>query len=136
MPWVLDRAMKRHLFLLAALTAFSPVPSRAQSDDLAYCNTLYDLAVRYRGRQINGESKPDPDMVLKAMAETGMDAAATVVIGDTSFDMEMARSAGATAIGVAWGYHETAELAKAGAHAIIHQPADLLVELRRLAPAA
>jgi len=44
MPWVLDRAMKRHLFLLAALTAFSPVPSRAQSDDLAYCNTLYDLA--------------------------------------------------------------------------------------------
>ena len=64
MPWVLDRAMKRHLFLLAALTAFSPVPSRAQSDDLAYCNTLYDLAVRYRGRLINGESKPDPDMIV------------------------------------------------------------------------
>jgi phosphoglycolate phosphatase len=80
--------------------------------------------------------KPDPDMVLKAMAETGMEAAATVVIGDTSFDMEMARSAGATAIGVAWGYHDTVELAKAGAHAIIHQPADLLVELQRLTPAA
>ncbi len=75
-------------------------------------------------------------MVLRAMAETGMEAAATVVIGDTSFDMEMARSAGATAIGVAWGYHETAELTQAGAHAIIRQPADLLVELRRLTPAA
>jgi hypothetical protein len=36
----------------------------AQSSDLAYCTTLYDLAVRYRGRQINGESKPDPDMIV------------------------------------------------------------------------
>lgn len=34
------------------------------SSDLAYCNTLYDMAVRYRGRQINGESKPDPDMIV------------------------------------------------------------------------
>jgi phosphoglycolate phosphatase len=75
-------------------------------------------------------------MVLRAMAETGADAAATVVIGDTSFDMEMARSAGATAVGVGWGYHETAELTEAGAHAIIHRPADLLVELRRMASAA
>jgi phosphoglycolate phosphatase len=81
-------------------------------------------------------SKPDPEMVLRAMAETGIESASTVVIGDTSFDMEMARSAGATAIGVAWGYHDVAELAGAGAHTIIHQPADLLVELRRLAPAA
>ncbi|HET6157305.1 MAG TPA: HAD-IA family hydrolase [Dongiaceae bacterium] len=81
-------------------------------------------------------SKPDPEMVLRAMAETGTKAATTVVIGDTSFDMEMARSAGATAIGVAWGYHEVAELRDAGAHAIIDHPAELLVELRRLAPAA
>jgi phosphoglycolate phosphatase len=81
-------------------------------------------------------SKPDPEMVLRAMAETATEAASTVVIGDTSFDMEMARAAGATAIGVAWGYHEVAELWKAGAHAVIAQPADLLVELRRLAPAA
>ncbi|HET6621494.1 MAG TPA: HAD-IA family hydrolase [Dongiaceae bacterium] len=81
-------------------------------------------------------SKPDPEMVLRAMAETGIEAASTVVIGDTSFDMEMARSAGATAVGVAWGYHEEAELWSAGAHAVIAQPADLLVELRRLVPAA
>jgi phosphoglycolate phosphatase len=81
-------------------------------------------------------SKPDPEMVLRAMAATGTEAAATAVIGDTSFDMEMARSAGATAIGVAWGYHDVEELWKAGAHAVIAQPADLLAELRRLAPAA
>ena len=56
--------MKGHLFLLAALAGFSAQPSMAQSSDLAYCNTLYDMAVRYRGRQINGESKPDPDMIV------------------------------------------------------------------------
>jgi hypothetical protein len=61
--------MKRHLFLLAALGAFSPDASMAQTtaqggNDLAYCTQLYDLAVKYRGRQINGESKPDPDMIV------------------------------------------------------------------------
>jgi hypothetical protein len=56
--------MRECLLLLAALAAFSPSPSRAQADDLAYCSTLYDMAVRYRGRQINGESKPDPDMIV------------------------------------------------------------------------
>lgn len=60
-------------------------------------------------------SKPHPGMVLEAMAETGADPAATVVIGDTTFDMEMARAAGARAIGVAWGYHPPAALAAAGA---------------------
>jgi phosphoglycolate phosphatase len=80
--------------------------------------------------------KPDPDMVLKAMAETAARPEATVVIGDTSFDMEMARAAGATAVGVAWGYHEVADLWNAGAQAVISRPAELLGELRRMAAAA
>jgi hypothetical protein len=57
--------MRGHLFLLAALAGLPSGPTPAQgSGDLAYCSTLYDLAVRYRGRQINGESKPDPDMIV------------------------------------------------------------------------
>ena len=40
-------------------------------------------------------SKPHPEMVLNAMSETGTVAADTVVIGDTSYDMAMAASAGA-----------------------------------------
>jgi hypothetical protein len=64
MPRVLDRAMKRYLFLLAALAGFSPGPSMAQADDLAYCTKLYDLAVKYRGRPINGDPKPDPAMII------------------------------------------------------------------------
>ena len=60
-------------------------------------------------------SKPDPEMVLNAMSETGAAVADTVVVGDTSYDMAMAASAGAHAIGVAWGYHDTGVLREAGA---------------------
>ena len=64
-------------------------------------------------------SKPHPGMLLRAMGETGAEARQTVMIGDTVFDMELARAAGAMAIGVGWGYHERADLRKAGAHLLI-----------------
>lgn len=69
-------------------------------------------------------SKPHPAMITAAMAEAGASADRTVMIGDTSYDMAMARAAGTRAIGVAWGYHTTDDLIDAGAHAIAdHVPA-------------
>ena len=62
-------------------------------------------------------SKPHPEMLRRAMAETGMTPADTVMIGDTSFDIEMAGNAGVRAIGVEWGYHTAEELRRAGADA-------------------
>lgn len=70
-------------------------------------------------------SKPDPSMVRAALAETGCQAEATVVIGDTLYDMAMARAAGSRALGVAWGYHEPADLTASGAEAIAAQVADV-----------
>lgn len=70
-------------------------------------------------------SKPHPSMVEAAMLEAGAVPADTVVIGDTSYDMLMARHAGARAVGVSWGYHPVDELVNAGAHAIARRPADL-----------
>ncbi len=70
-------------------------------------------------------SKPAPDMILAAMAETGAAPAATFMIGDTRFDMEMAAAAGVRAIGVAWGYHSAAELTRAGAERIVADFAEL-----------
>lgn len=64
-------------------------------------------------------SKPHPGMLLRAMAETGIEAADTVMIGDTVFDMELARAARTKAIGVTWGYHDPKDLLAAGAAAII-----------------
>jgi phosphoglycolate phosphatase len=63
-------------------------------------------------------SKPDPAMLLAAMAEAGALPHMTAMIGDTSFDMAMARAGGARAVGVAWGYHAVAELVAAGADAV------------------
>lgn len=62
--------------------------------------------------------KPDPEMLHRAMSDAGTAPHETVLIGDTSYDMEMAGNAGVTAIGVAWGYHESDELRQAGAAAI------------------
>ncbi|MCV6585791.1 MAG: HAD-IA family hydrolase [Marinibacterium sp.] len=53
-------------------------------------------------------SKPHPSMILTAMAETGVGPDQTVMIGDTAFDIDMARAAGVTSIGVDWGYHPDA----------------------------
>ncbi|MCX8509757.1 MAG: HAD-IA family hydrolase, partial [Rhodobacteraceae bacterium] len=50
-------------------------------------------------------SKPHPSMVRTALAEVGADPAQSVMIGDTSFDMEMGRAAGGAARGGAGGYH-------------------------------
>jgi phosphoglycolate phosphatase len=63
-------------------------------------------------------SKPDPAMVLHAMREVGASPENTVMIGDTTYDIAMARAAGAAPIGVAWGYHTRDALERAGAPVI------------------
>jgi phosphoglycolate phosphatase len=77
-------------------------------------------------------SKPHPGMVLDAMRETGAAPHATVLIGDTTFDMEMARAAGAHALGVTWGYHAVDALRAAGAHGIVESFEELTRTLDRL----
>jgi hypothetical protein len=56
--------MRFALQLSFAALFLVPIELRAQADDLAYCTTLYELAVKYRGRQINGDPKPDADMII------------------------------------------------------------------------
>ena len=63
----------------------------------------------------DGPGKPNPHMVQQAMADTGVGPACVVMIGDTVFDIQMARAAGVASIGVAWGYHPAEELSAAGA---------------------
>lgn len=71
-------------------------------------------------------SKPHPGMLLQAMAETGAHPDDTLMIGDTSFDMEMARSAKVRGIGVTWGYHRAEDMMRAGAQTIAHDFGGLL----------
>jgi phosphoglycolate phosphatase len=86
-------------------------------------------------------SKPNPAMLRNAMRETGTDANEMVMLGDTTFDMLMAKAVGCRAIGVSWGYHPVASLWAAGADAVIERFDDLatvagLTPPAKLSPAA
>ncbi|NKD85653.1 HAD-IA family hydrolase [Haematospirillum jordaniae] len=77
------------------------------------------------GTADDGPGKPSPFLVVQAVRQTGAERKNTVVIGDTSFDMMMARAAGVSAIGVAWGNHDVSGLWQAGAEAVAEEPAVL-----------
>jgi phosphoglycolate phosphatase len=77
-------------------------------------------------------SKPHPSMIVAALAETGLDTSAAIMIGDTSYDIAMARAAGVGAAGVAWGNHPPDELTRAGAHSISSDFNELSLRLEQL----
>lgn len=69
-------------------------------------------------------SKPHPAMIAAALAEAGVDPAEAVMIGDTVYDIDMARAAGVPAIAVTWGYHAPEMLR--GADRVVTDPAALM----------
>lgn len=73
----------------------------------------------------NHPSKPHPSMLLATLSETGVEPANAVMIGDTTFDMEMGVAAGMRCIGVSWGYHTTDRLRDAGAGWIVNEATEL-----------
>ena len=94
---------------------------------LTSCLTTHGVFDLFLTRQTADRhpSKPDPAMLEAAMAEAGAAPGDTVMIGDTVYDIDMARAAGCRAIGVAWGYHAPEELLAAGAEAVAATPAEL-----------
>jgi phosphoglycolate phosphatase len=80
----------------------------------------------------DGPGKPHPEILHRAMAEVGAERAETVLIGDTTYDMEMAANAGVRAVGVGWGYHGSEELTASGAARVIESFDDLLPCLANL----
>jgi phosphoglycolate phosphatase len=80
----------------------------------------------------HNRGKPDPQMIETAMERAGVTQAQSVMIGDTTHDMRMAKAGGVGAIGVAWGYHETAELIEAGADIVIGDFTELDAAVLRL----
>ena len=95
---------------------------------LALCLDHHGIAGRFVTLQTADRhpSKPDPSMIALAMADAGAAPQTTMMIGDTSYDMAMARAAGVTAVGVGWGYHHEEELRRAGAHHVASHPRDIL----------
>ena len=95
---------------------------------LSLCLERHGIAPRFVTLQTADRhpSKPHPAMIEAALAETGTEAGQGMMIGDTSYDIMMAKAAGVTAIGVAWGYHDREELLAAGADYIAEHPSDIV----------
>lgn len=94
---------------------------------LAHVLSRHGLAPRFATLQTADRhpSKPHPAMLMAGMAALDAPPHLTVMIGDTSYDMAMARAAGVRAVGVAWGYHAADELRGAGAEAVATHPREL-----------
>lgn len=75
-------------------------------------------------------SKPNPSMILTALTETGVAPERAVMIGDTRYDIDMARAAGIASIAVGWGYHPLSELSQATAS--VETPQGLAEAIDRL----
>jgi len=110
----LDRLSARDDLLLGVATG----KSRRGLDALI---AHHGLGRHFVTRQVADDhpSKPHPSMLFTALSEAGADAGDAVMIGDTTYDIEMGRAAGVATIGVSWGYHPVTELVEAGADRIV-----------------
>lgn len=71
------------------------------------------------------EGKPHPQMVLDLLTETDTPAHRALMVGDTGFDMEMAKRAGVDRLAATYGAHDLADL-------LAHDPLDQLHAIRSL----
>jgi phosphoglycolate phosphatase len=102
---------------------------------LGLCLEHHGLAGRFVTLQTADRhpSKPDPSMIQAALAEAGAAAETSMMIGDTSYDMIMAKAAGVAAIGVGWGYHDRHELLAAGADQVAARPSEITLFAKAMA---
>ena len=98
-------ALRAHGFLLAVATGKS-----RRGLELALART--GLGDRFQATRCADEtrSKPHPQMLLEILAALGVAPRAALMVGDTVFDLEMARNAGVPALAVGYGVHEPARL--------------------------
>jgi phosphoglycolate phosphatase len=71
------------------------------------------------------QGKPNPQMLFELMREFGVDASRTLMVGDTTHDLQMALNAGVDAVGVSYGAHEADFLETCKPLAIVHSVAEL-----------
>jgi phosphoglycolate phosphatase len=117
--------------LLAGLSArgwLLGVATGKSARGLEHCLAVHGLSSQFVTLQTadSHPSKPHPAMLEAALAEAGCEAEQAVMIGDTQYDIAMARAAGVRAVGVDWGYHTARELFDAGADAVAANPSHLL----------
>ena len=99
---------------------------------LKHCLDRHGIHARFVSLQTGDRhpSKPHPSMIEQVLRDSGAEAARSLMIGDTSFDMAMGVAAGTLPVGVAWGYHEPEDLTDAGAVMVADEPDEILTFAR------
>jgi phosphoglycolate phosphatase len=123
------RAMLDDLDAAGFLLAVATGKSRAGLD-----RALVQQGLRHRFAATRcadeGFPKPHPDMLLHLMERLGVGESETLMIGDTTHDLDLARNAGAAAVGVSYGAHERGGLAQLDPLALVHSVGGLRQWLR------
>lgn len=78
-------------------------------------------------------AKPDPLMLRELLELAELPPQQALMVGDTEYDVEMARAAGMPVLGVACGVHERERLHEAGALEVLSDVSELDAWLRRAA---
>lgn len=77
-------------------------------------------------------SKPHPAMLHELLQEFDLPSEQAVMVGDTTYDLQMARDANMPYVGVHYGVHDVASLQALQPLAMLEQFADLLPVVRKL----
>ncbi|HEX7027172.1 MAG TPA: HAD-IIIA family hydrolase [Gammaproteobacteria bacterium] len=117
---MLDRLMEQGYFL-----AIATGKSRSGLDALL---TELGLSARFHSSRCADEtcSKPDPRMLIEILADLGVKPSQALMIGDTEFDVKMAKYAGMDAVAVSHGAHTRQQLLAAGPLALLENVTNLL----------
>jgi HAD superfamily hydrolase (TIGR01509 family) len=122
------KELRRRGLKLAIATSSSPEELRTteRSAGVEWSN-LFDVVATSADAS---QSKPHPAILQAAVAKLGISAAECVMVGDTPFDAETARDAGAVCFGVTCGKMNDAKtLRAAGMRQVYTDPAELLEQL-------
>lgn len=91
---------------------------------------LRDAFEAVHGAELDGTRTDKAELMAWLLPRAGIDPADAVMVGDREHDVVAARANGVRAVGVLWGYGSAAELAAAGAHALVARPEEIADAVR------
>lgn len=116
---MLEELRTRHHWLAVATGK-----SRRGLDEVLHSSQLHGVFDSSRTADETA-GKPHPMMLHELMREFGTEPGRTLMIGDTTHDLQMAVNAGCASVGVSYGAHEHGEFASLGPQFVAHTVADL-----------
>jgi len=116
---MLNELKARHHWLAVATGK-----SRRGLDDVLKAVELQSL---FDGTRTADETagKPDPRMLLELMREFGADPDRTLMVGDTTHDLQLALNAGCASVGVSYGAHDHETFGELEPRFVAHTVQDL-----------